>query len=335
MLEKKTDKYDQLLDKVSDVLEKARSNSYALLNEQMIKTYWQIGQYIIDFEQLGNIKAEYGKQLMDKLSKDLTTKYGKGFSRSNLFNIRLLYVRYPEIEKISTKLTWSHYIELISITDDMERNFYEIQTINENWKVRELKRQMDTALFQRLALSKDKNEILELSQKGKQIRTDKDLIQTPYVFEFLGLPETNLYTENQLEKRLIDNLQKFLLELGKGFAFVDRQYRITLDNEHYFVDLVFYHYILKCFVIIDLKVRKVKHLDIGQMVLYLNYFAKEVNKADDNEPIGIILTAEKNDIMVEYATASLTNKLTVAKYQLYLPDKKLLQEKVRQIIENE
>jgi len=326
------DKYNILVQKISEIFEQARANGQSALNIEMLKGYWLVGRYIIEFEQDGKLKAEYGKQLVDNLSKDLRRKFGKGFSRTNLFNIRKFYAIFPEESIISEKLSWSHYIELLAISEELERGFYQQQCLLERWSVSELQRQKETSLFQRIALSKDKEEILKLSKQGNQIQSQDDLIRNPYIFEFAGFPENNLYTETDLETKLLNNLQSFLLELGKGFAFIGRQYRITFDNTHYYVDLVFYHYILKSFVLIDLKTKKVKHHDISQMTLYLNYFAKEENNEGDNEPIGIILTKEHNEVMVEYATATLSNKLSVAKYQLYLPDKKLLENKMKEIM---
>ena len=270
---------------------------------------------------------------MDRLSKDLTSRHGTGFSRSNIVYMRLFYIKYPKGVTASHLLSWSHYYELLKIKDDIEREFYEKQTIIENWSIRELRRQKKTGLFQRIALSKNKKEILELAKSGHKPKNENDLIKEPYVFEFLGVPQNSILTETQLEKKLLDNLQHFLLELGKGFAFVGRQYKITLANKHNFVDLVFYNYILKCFVLIDLKVNEVEHKDVGQMITYLNYFNKEVINKTDNETIGIILASEKDDIFVEYATASVTNKLAIGEYQLYLPDKEVLKEKVKQILD--
>lgn len=326
--------YTQLIENIGNTITNARNNSYKAINKELIQSYWLIGKYIVEYEQNGNIKAEYGKQLLDQLSKDLTNKYGKGFSRTNVVYIRLFYIKYPISQTVSDQLSWSHFIELLSISDDLERNFYENQSKIENWSIRELKRQKSTGLFQRIALSKDKDEILKLSQKGHIVKDEKDFLKEPYIFEFLGLPENNLYSENDLETKLINNLQLFLLELGKGFAFVARQYRISLNNRHFYVDLVFYHYILKCFVLIDLKINKLEHYDIGQMVMYLNYFAKEQNTETDNEPIGIILTRDKDDVLVEYTTASISNKLAISNYQTYLPDKKKLREKLIQLIDD-
>lgn len=280
------------------------------------------------------MKAEYGKEMILKLSKDLRNKFGKGFSRSNLIYMRLLYVNYPKSVTLSHQLSWSHYYELLKISDGVERSFYEKQTILENWSIRELRRQKDSALFQRIALSRNKEAILKLSKEGNIAKNDIDIIKDPYVFEFLKLSEDGLRNESELEKKLIENLQKFLLELGKGFAFIGSQYRISVSNTHYFIDLVFYHRILKCFVLIDLKINEVKHHDVGQMNFYLNYFKKEEGSEGDGDPIGIILSADKDDVVVEYATGGLSNKLFVSKYQLFLPDKQELKRRVKMIIED-
>lgn len=320
--------YKKLIEKISDRFQKAKQRAYKSINDELTLSNWETGKYIVEFEQKGNLKAKYGKKLLDKLSKDLTAIHGTGFSRSNLVYMRLFYIKYPKGVTVSHLLSWSHYYELLKIKDDTERKFYENQIIIENWSVRELRRQKRTGLFQRIALSKDKKEILDLAKKGYKPKNEKDLIKDPYVFEFLGIPHNDLLSESQLETKLIDNLQQFLLELGKGFAFVGRQYKITLANKHNFIDLVFYNYILKCFVLIDLKISEVEHKDIGQMITYLNYFNKEII----NETIGIILAAEKDDVFVEYATATLSNKLAVGEYQLYLPDKKILKEKVKEIL---
>ena len=325
--------YKELVEKISDNYLKARQRAFKAINDELTLSNWKTGKYIVEFEQKGNIKAEYGKKLLNRLSEDLTTRHGSGFSRSNIVYMRLFYIKYPKGVTPSHLLSWSHYYELLKIKDDIEREFYEQQTIIENWSIRELRRQKKTGLFQRIALSKNKKEILELAKKGYKPKNENDLIKDPYVFEFLGVPQNKVLTETQLEKKLLDNLQHFLLELGTGFAFVRRQYKITLANKHNFVDLVFYNYILKCFVLIDLKVNEVEHKDIGQMITYLNYFNKEVINETDNETIGIILAAEKDDIFVEYATASITNKLAVGEYQLYLPDKETLKEKVKEILD--
>ncbi len=328
----KNDNYKELLENIGNVFSQARQNAVQSVNRELVKAYWETGRHIVEYEQNGSIKAEYGKSLLENISRDLKIQYGKGFSRSNLTYMRLFYIKFPICETASRKLSWSHYFELLKISDDLARGFYEKQCINENWSVRELKRNVDSALFQRLALSRDKEGVLDLSKKGHIANKPEDLVKDPYILEFLNIPQSYKLSEKHLEQKIIDNLQTFLMELGKGFTFVSRQYRITLANTHYYVDLVFYHRILKCFVLIDLKINEVKHHDIGQMNMYLNYFKTEENVADDNEPVGIILSADKDDILVEYATGGLSNKLFVSKYQLYLPDRKLLEDRLKMLL---
>ncbi len=248
--------------------------------------------------------------------------------------MRLLYNKYPICETLSHKLSWSHYYELLKVEDNLAREFYENQAIKENWTIRELRRHKKTGTFHRIASIKDKKDILELSKQGQIIKTEQDFIKNPHVFEFLNFPENYQYSENDIEKAIINNLQQFLLELGKGFAFIGRQQRITLNNRHYFVDLVFYHVKLKCYVLIDLKIGEVEYEHIGQMKLYLGYYTKEVSETTDNEPIGLILSEEKDDIMVEYAMLNDKSRLIVSKYKLYLPDIEELKNKVKEIIEN-
>lgn len=260
---------------------------------------------------------------------------GKGYSRPNLNNMRKFYLLYPICQTVSDKLSWSHICELITIEDELERSFYEKECIAEKWNVRSLRRQMDSALYLRLAASKDKEGILQLSRKGIVIQQPEDIIKDTFTLEFLGLPEKKRYSEHDLEQRLIDNLQVFLLELGKGFAFIGRQYPLTINNRHYHIDLVFYHRILKCFVLIDLKKNAVKHKDIGQMNMYMGYFAKEENTIDDNPPVGIILSHTKDELLVEYATYGMDSKLFVSKYELYLPNKEELRKLVDGIIADE
>lgn len=318
-----TQNYQSLKKEIGELLAQGREQAGRAINTILVQTYWHIGRHIVEFEQSGKEKSEYGSDLLNRLSKDLTFDYGKGFGRSNLFYMRKLYLAFPNSGTLSHKLSWGHYYEILKADNDLERNFYFKECEKENWSVRELKRQMKSMLFHRLALSKDKKGALKLAEKGTEIGKPADIIKDPYVFEFLGIAQKH-FPESELEAKLIDNLEQFLLELGKGFAFVGRQYRITLSNRHFFVDLVFYHRILKCFVLIDLKRGEIEHSDIGQMNLYLNYFAKEENVADDNPPIGIVLGAYKDQILVEYATANIANQLFVSKYELHLPDKKLL-----------
>lgn len=325
-------KYNNLIESIGSLLALGKQKAFQKVNTILVETYWQIGFQIVEFEQEGQERAIYGSEMLKSLSKDLKSKFGKGFSRSNLQNMRLLYLKFPKKQTLSGKLSWSHYIELLSVSDELAFSFYYKQTTIDNWSVRELKRQIKASLFERLALSKDKNAVLALAKNGQQITATKDIIKDPYVFEFLQLEEKEQWLERDLEEALIDKLGQFLLELGKGFAFIGKQYRITLDNNHFFVDLVFYHRILKCFVLIDLKKGKVNHQDIGQMNLYLNYFSAEENMDTDNPPIGIVLGADKNDILVEYATAGITNQLFVSKYELYLPNKTVLENEMQKLL---
>jgi len=313
--------YHNLLSKISATYTQGQIKATSAVNVQLLETYWEIGQHVVEFEQGGNVKAEYGKALISTLAKDLSLVHGKGFSRSNIVYMRLLYLCYPISQKPSHQLSWSHFVELLKIGNDLERKFYENQAISERWSVPQLKRQKNTALFQRLALSKNKEEILRLSVTGQEITIPKDILKDPYIFEFLKIPEEQLPSEQELENHLCNNLQQFLLELGKGFTYVGRQYRMTINNKHYHVDLVFYHRILRCFVLIDLKINDVQHDDIGQMNMYLGYFANEENTESDNPPIGIILTKNKDELLVEYATYGMNSQLFVSQYQLYLPDK--------------
>lgn len=316
--------YQTLLARLSDTYAQGKTQAVQAVNSQLIETYWQLGQHIVEFEQGGSERAIYGKALLNQLAADLTLRHGRGFSRSNLVYMRLFYLRYPISQKPSHQLSWSHYVELLKIDDELERGFYEKQAIAERWSVPELKRQKSSSLFLRLAASKEKNEVLQLARQGQIIQQPSDLLREPYIFEFLKIPEPYQVSETQLETLLCDHLQPFLLELGKGFTFVGRQYRITLNNTHYKVDLVFYHRILRCFVLIDLKLGEVQHYDIGQMNMYLGYFANEENIEGDNPPIGIILSRHKDELLVEYATYQLDSQLFVQKYQLYLPDRETL-----------
>jgi len=334
--------YSSLVEQIGGLLHEGRKRSAYAINNILVQTYWQIGKYIVEFEQKGAQKAEYGDALLLRLSKDLTMLYGKGFGLSNLFNMRMFYTKYSKFqtlsgicETLSHKLSWSHYVQILKSDNELEIKFYTKQCEKENWSVRELKRQMNSMLFHRLALSKDKAGILAIAEKGAEIQKPEDIIKEPFVVEFIGIPYQERYLEGELEEKLIQNLELFLLELGKGFAFVKRQYRIPVGNRQFSVDLVFYNIILKCYVLIDLKRGEIEHSDIGQMNFYLNYFRKEVNTETDNEPIGIVLGAYKDRIMVEYALDNINNHLFVSKYQLFLPDKEQLEKELKRIIEND
>jgi predicted nuclease of restriction endonuclease-like (RecB) superfamily len=245
------------------------------VNTELVRANWEIGRHIVEFEQHGHERAEYGSDLLVRLSKDLKLRYGKGFGRRNVLDMRRFYLTFPKWQTVSAKLSWSHFIVLLGVSDDATRKFYEKQAIHENWSKRELERQLDSSLFERLALSRDKKGVLRLSEKGHIANNPIEVIKDPYVLDFLKIPQNNRVTEKHLEQKIIDNLQLFLMELGKGFAFVGRQYKFSIRNKHFFIDLVFYHRILKCFVLIDLKTKAVRHNDIGQMNLYLNYFKTE------------------------------------------------------------
>lgn len=330
-----SENHKELVAAIKEIVSQSRTAISRNINSQILITYWSIGKLIFEKENKPDSTEKSSRQLIIELSKELTISIGKGFSRSNLTYMRLFYINYPDGVTVSHQLSWGHYYELLKIEDVLERQFYENQINNEKWSIREFRKNKSTALFQRLALSKDKEGILELSRKGQQAEKDSDLIKDPYVLAFLNIPEKETYSERQLEQKIIENLQQFLLELGKGFAFIGRQQRITLNNKHYYVDLVFYHRVLKCFVLIDLKINEVEHADIGQMNLYLNYYEIEQNVDGDNPPIGIILTAEKDDIFVEYAIRGITNKIFISKYQLYLPEKEELQERIKNIVDKE
>lgn len=325
--------YNSLVDHIGTVLEQGRKNAVTAVNNEIVNTYWEIGKYIVEYEQAGNETAEYGSSVLKRLSKDLTIRYGKGFSMSNINKMRKLYITYPILQTVSAKLSWSHYVELLKIEDNTERSFYLKECEQENWSVRELKRQMNSMLFHRLALSKDKSEVMRMAKEGQIIEKPEDLIKDPYVFEFVGLPELPVYKEGELEKALMDNLTMFLLELGKGFTFEARQQRLNIGGRNYKVDLVFYNRILKCFVLIDLKRGEVQHEDIGQMNLYLNYYREEMNTTGDTDPVGIVMGAYEDKLMVKYATQNISNQLFVSRYQLYLPNKEQLESELRKLID--
>jgi predicted nuclease of restriction endonuclease-like (RecB) superfamily len=327
--------YYDLISQIERLVEVGRNKAVIAVNQVMVATYWAVGRHIVEYEQKGNEKAEYGSQLLKRLSSDLSIRLGNGYSHSNLNYMRMFFQAHPILETVSPKLSWGHWFEILKISDPLERSFYQKQTEHEGWGVRELKRQKKSMLFHRLAATKDKEGILKLAKDGQLVEIPADLIRDPYILEFLKIPEPIIWHEKDLEKRLIEQLQEFLLELGKGFAFVGKQYKIHVEGRFFRVDLVFYHRILKCFVLIDLKKNEVEHGDIGQMNFYLNYFREEENTAGDNEPIGIILAREKSELVVRYATTNINANLFVAKYQLYLPKRDELEQKLRAIMEDD
>lgn len=334
---------------IVDLLQSARSNVVHTVNQTMVLTYFEIGRMVVEEEQGGKDRAEYGKQLLKELSKVLTKEFGKGFSVDNLENMRRFYLVYGKSEtpsrisaqsikeQISSavfKLSWSHYLNLMRIDNEQERKFYEIESVKSNWSVRELQRQYDSALYTRLLLSRNKNEVKKLSEKGLVIEKPKDAIKDPYVLEFLGLPEHSQYSENDLETELIDKLEHFLLELGNGFTFVSRQKRISFDDKHFRIDLVFYNRILRCFVLIDLKIGELKHQDIGQMQMYVNYYDREIKLEEENKTIGLILSQNKSEAVVQYTLPENNKQIFASKYKTVLPSKDelklLLKERSRQ-----
>ncbi|MDD2987291.1 PDDEXK nuclease domain-containing protein [Flavobacterium sp.] len=319
---------DGFYSRISDLLNSARKTVVQSVNKTIVKTYFEIGRLIIEEEQAGKSKAEYGQNLILELSNKLTTEFGKGFSTTNLKQMRTFYLTYSKGQTVSDefKLSWSHYIKLMRIDNVEERMFYEIEAAENNWSLRELQRQFDTALYERLALSRDKNGVKKLSEKGLIIEKAQDSLKDPYVLEFLGLPEETKYSENELEQRLIDKLEHFLLELGKGYTFVGRQVRFTFDEKHFRVDLVFYNRLLQCFVLIDLKIGEITHQDLGQMQMYVNYYDRFVKLDTENKTIGIILCKKKNDTLVEITLPENNKQIFASKYMTVLPSKKELKE---------
>ena len=318
---------------IKELLYSAKNRVYQTINITMTQTYFQIGKRIVEEEQGGETRAEYGKSLLKLLSVQLINEFGKGFSVDNLENMRRFYLAFQKSETVSRKfeLSWSHYIFLTRIENIDERNFYEIESIENSWSLRELKRQFDSGLFERLKLSSDKQKVKELSLNGQVIQTAQDLIKDPYILEFVGLPELSSYSESELEQKLIDKLEHFLLELGKGFTFVARQKRITIDEKHFKVDLVFYNRLLKSFVVIDLKIGELKHQDIGQMMMYVNYFDRFEKTDDENSTIGIILCKDKSKALVELTLPKDNNQIYASKYLTILPNK----EEFKKLLEDE
>ncbi len=358
----KIQQYTTLVSGISKILSEAKSNIAATVNTTMVITNWHIGQYIVEYEQGGKERAEYGTELLKRLSEDLSKEFGRGFSYRNLQLFKKFFQTFPIVQTLSaqslnldnentqtasaqlimekgqtvsskfsnkaiasfSKLSWSHFVRLLSVKDEDERNFYIIETAENNWKERELDRQINSSLFERLVLSKDKKAVKELSEKGQQIQSEQDVLKDPLVLEFLNIKQEEKYSENELETAIINNLGEFLLELGKGFAFVARQQRISSGTEHFYVDLVFYNRLLRSFVIIDLKIGKLKHQDIGQMQMYVNYYDREVKTENENSTIGIILCKENDDFVVEFTLPENNKQIFSKEYKLYLPNKKEL-----------
>lgn len=350
---------DTLFEKVSILIDQSRKQIKTAVNLSMVYTYYGIGQYIVEDEQQGNYRAEYGKKVLSELSDKLTRKYGNGWSEETLTRCRKFYVVYSSDTISSTPLTesptqtaglnsvnnvdiisheaartpefvldWSHYLILMRVKDQNARKFYEIESLKSNWNVRQLQRQVNSSLYERVALSRDKKEVMRLANEGNVIEKPSDLIKNPITLEFLGLKPEAAYTETKLESAIIDKMQDFLHELGKGFLFDQRQKRFTFDEDNYFVDLVFYNRLLQCFVLIDLKIDKLTHQDLGQMQMYVNYYDRYVKQPFEKPTVGILLCKEKKDAMVELTLPEDAN-IYAAEYALYLPDKKELQQKLQ------
>lgn len=332
--------------RVSNIINTTRGVIVKAVNIGMVGAYWQIGKEIINEEQKGKTRAEYGKKIVEKLSRQLAEKYGVGWSSSHLWHVRQFYLLYKDrvpaslhragadldnkiLHTLRAELSWSHYRILMRVEKSEARSFYEIECIENNWSARELERQKGSLLFERLALSKDKKGLMRLARKGQEMLSYEDMIKDPYVLEFTGLsPQSKLY-ESKLEQALIDNLSKFLLELGKGFTFVARQKRISLDADHFYIDLVFYNTMLKCYVIIDLKIGKLVHQDMGQMQMYVNYYDREVKQPNDNPTVGLILCEDKKEAVVRYTLSKDNRQIFASRYKLYLPTEQELRRELR------
>lgn len=325
-----------VVQEIRSVLENARSNVARQVNSELLNTYWNVGRIICEYEQTLPERADYGRQTLRAVSKELTKEFGKGFSVSNIQFMRRFYQTYQIQQTVSVKLSWSHYCELLAISDPDKRSFYEKEAVNSGWSVRELKRQIDSSLFERLLLSRgeaNKEQVLTLALKGNEITKPADIIRDPYVFEFLGLPEDKPMMESDLERALVFQIERFLLELGRGFMFVGTQQRVTINNNHYYVDMVFYNKILRAYVLIELKTTKLTPEAAGQINMYLNYYAAEVNDPDDNPPIGIILCTDKDSITAEYALGGLSNNIFASRYVLYMPNKEQLIAQVEAVLD--
>lgn len=307
-----------IFEEIKTLINTSRSKAYYAVNTEMLNLHWKIGKRIFEIQE-GSKRAMYGDKLVIRLSEKLTKEFGKGFSKRNLERMRKFYACFPIATSVMTQLTWTHYLEIIPIDNELKRNFYINECINSSWSVRELSRQINSLLYERLSLSQDKDKVLELSNKGQILKTSKDLIKDPLVLEFLDIKENTDYLESDLEKNILLHLKEFMLELGKGFMFVSSQKRITLDDKHFYPDLIFYNRILKCFVIIDLKLGEITHGDLGQMQMYVNYYDREIKKKDENPNVGILLSTKKNETIVKYTLPEDNKTIFGTEYKLHLP----------------
>lgn len=318
-----------IFEEIKGLINSSRSRVYSVVNTEMLNLYWNIGKIIMEIQQ-GNERAAYGDTVLEKLSEKLTNEFGKGFSARNLERMRKFYNCFSISTTLSSKLSWSHYLELIKIEEENKREFYLNECINCRWSVRELQRQTGALLYERIALSKNKEKVLELAQEGQVLKTARDLVKDPFVLEFLDIKENTDYLETDLEKNILKHLKEFLLELGKGFMFVGSQVRITLDEDHFYPDLVFYNRLLKCFVIIDLKIGEITHQDIGQMQMYVNYYDRDIRSKDENETVGILLCTKKKETIVKYTLPSDNKSIFASQYKLHLPTEEELIEAVEE-----
>lgn len=325
----------EMVNEIRGIMNSARQNVAKQVNSELLAAYWNIGRVIVEHEQASKERAEYGQNTLKLLSRTLTKEFGKGFSVSNLQFMRRFYQTYQIQQTVSVKLSWSHYCELLSISDRDKRSFYEKECERSGWSVRELKRQISTSLFERLLLSEgkaNKKKVLELAEKGQELSSPEDVVKDPYVFEFLGLPDRKPVFESDLEKALVKQIEDFLLELGRGFMFVGTQQRVTLNNTNYYVDMVFYNKELHAYVLIELKTAKLMPEAVGQINMYLNYYSAEINEEGDNPPIGIILCTDKSSVTAEYALGGLSNNIFASTYTYVIPDKERLIEQVEAVL---
>ena len=320
---------ESIYERIALILDSARSKAVSFVNVTMVQTYYEIGRIIVEEEQNGKERAEYGKETLKNLSARLAATYGKGFSVENLDRMRYFFKTYSKSSTVLTNsaelLSWSHYLFLMRIDNPEERAFYEKEAYNSHWSLREMKRQFNSALYERLSLSKDKEEVRKMAGQGVIIEKPKDIVKDPYVLEFLGLPEKAFYSESELEQKLIDKLQAFLLELGRGFTYVGRQVRLTFNEKHFYVDAAFYNRILQCFVLVDFKTGEITPQDIGQMQMYVHYFDRYVKLENENKTVGIILCKDKDDALVEITLPEDNTQIFASKYLTILPDKKELE----------
>jgi len=308
-----------LYKRIRQIIDSARGRIAATVDVEMVQAYWLVGREIVEEEQKGEKRASYGTALLASLTAKLTQHYGRGFDETNLRKIRQFYLCFPIRDALRLELSWTHYRLLMQVSHSSARSFYELECVKNRWSTRELERQIATSLYERLALSRDKRAVARLAKKGHEIRKYEDMVKDPYVLEFTGLrPQARLY-ESSLEQALCDNLSKFLLELGKGFAFVARRKRISLEGDHFYIDLVFYHTLLRCYLLIDLKVGKLTHQDLGQMQMYVHFYDREVKSVDDNPTAGLILCSDKKEAVVRYTLPKTNRQIFASKYKLYLP----------------